>query len=92
MTPWDSQSVASALGVSAPDGLRFSGVTTDTRQLEPGTLFVSQPAPKSGDLPNDPALGILDPHTGVVTHVDSTMGSPKGLLFVPEHGDGSDGE
>ena len=24
--------------------------------------------------------------TGVVTHVDSTMGSPKGLLFVPEHG------
>jgi len=41
VTPWDSQSVASALGVSAPDGLRFSGVTTDTRQLEPGTLFVA---------------------------------------------------
>jgi hypothetical protein len=26
----------------------------------------------------------------VVTHIDSTMGSPKGLLFVPEHGHGSD--
>jgi hypothetical protein len=65
---------------------------TDTAQVEPGTLFVSQPAPKSGDLPNDPALGVLDPHTGVVTHVDSTMGSPKGLLFVPEHGRGSDGK
>ena len=62
---------------------------TDTAQVEPGTLFVSQPAPKSGDLPNDPALGVLDPHTGVVTHIDSTMGSPKGLLFVPEHGRGS---
>jgi len=62
----------------------------DTGQVEPGTLFVSQPAPKSGDLPNDPALGVLDPHTGVVTHIDSTMGSPKGLLFVPEHGHGSD--
>ncbi|HEY2668395.1 MAG TPA: hypothetical protein VGK51_16305, partial [Actinomycetota bacterium] len=64
----------------------------DTAQVEPGTLFVSQPAPKSTDLPNDPALGVVDPHTGVVTHIDSTMGSPKGLLFVPEHGQGSDGE
>lgn len=62
----------------------------DTAQVEPGTLFVSQPAPKSGDLPNDPALGVLDPDTGVVTHIDSTMGSPKGLLFVPERGRGSD--
>jgi hypothetical protein len=35
---------------------------------------------------------VVDPHTGVVTHIDSTMGSPKGLLFVPEHGQGPDGE
>jgi hypothetical protein len=65
---------------------------TDTARVEPDTLFVSQPAPKSGDLPNDPALGVLDPHDGVVTHVDSTMGSPKGLLFVPEHGRESRGK
>jgi hypothetical protein len=48
-----------------------------------GTYFVSQPAPGSGDLPNDPALGVVNLQTGVVTHVDSTLGSPKGLLFVP---------
>jgi hypothetical protein len=48
-----------------------------------GTYFVSQPAPASGDLPNDPALGVVNLQTGVVTHVDSTLGSPKGLLFVP---------
>src|SRR5438105_7043227 len=41
VTAWDSQSVAAALGVSAPPGLRFTGVTTDTRQLTPGTLFVA---------------------------------------------------
>src|SRR2546425_710174 len=38
---WTSDAVASALGVSASEGLRFSGVTTDTRQLESGTLFVA---------------------------------------------------
>jgi len=48
-----------------------------------GTYFVSQPAPGSGDLPNDPALGVVNLKTGVVTHVDSTLKSPKGLLFVP---------
>ncbi|HEU5260909.1 MAG TPA: UDP-N-acetylmuramoyl-tripeptide--D-alanyl-D-alanine ligase [Gemmatimonadales bacterium] len=41
MTVWDSQSVAAALGVSAPKALRFSGVSTDTRHLTPGTLFVA---------------------------------------------------
>src|SRR6266540_3173548 len=38
---WDSESVATALGVSGPRGLRFSGVSTDTRHLAPGTLFVA---------------------------------------------------
>src|SRR5213078_3557842 len=41
VTAWDSQSVATALGVSAPAELRFTGVTTDTRHLAPGTLFVA---------------------------------------------------
>ena len=41
MTAWDSQFVATALGVSGPRGLQFSGVTTDTRELTPGTLFVA---------------------------------------------------
>ncbi|HSS10314.1 MAG TPA: hypothetical protein VLL25_10535, partial [Acidimicrobiales bacterium] len=53
--------------------------------VESGTLFVSQPNPAAGDLPNDPAIGVVDPKTGVVTHVDSTLGSPKGLLFVAGH-------
>jgi UDP-N-acetylmuramoyl-tripeptide--D-alanyl-D-alanine ligase len=38
---WDSEQVASALGVSAPRGLRFTGVGTDTRHLESGALFVA---------------------------------------------------
>lgn len=58
--------------------------TADTDGVAEGTLFVSQPAPGSGDLPNDPALGVVDPHTGVVTHlsVGVSLVSPKGLLFV----------
>jgi len=38
---WDSDAVASALGVSAPQGLHFTGVVTDTRHLTPGALFVA---------------------------------------------------
>ena len=41
MTLWDSKRVAAALGVPGPRGLRFTGVSTDTRQLTPGTLFVA---------------------------------------------------
>ncbi|HSS11688.1 MAG TPA: hypothetical protein VLL25_17510, partial [Acidimicrobiales bacterium] len=65
----------------------------DTSGVESGTLFVSQPNPAAGDLPNDPAIGVVDPKTGVVTHVDLTLGSPKGLLFVAGHeGAGRDAE
>jgi len=38
---WDSEFVATALGVSGPPGLHFTGVETDTRHLTPGTLFVA---------------------------------------------------
>ncbi|MFI6684458.1 hypothetical protein [Streptomyces sp. NPDC050485] len=57
----------------------------DTKGVRPGTLFASQPKPKDGDLPNDPALAVVDQRTGVVTHLDVnvTLQSPKGLLFVP---------
>jgi hypothetical protein len=55
----------------------------DTSAITPGTLFVSQPKPATGDLPNDPGLGIVDPTTGIVTHIASPLTSPKGLLFVP---------
>ncbi len=41
MTTWTSQQVAQALGVAAPGHLSFNGVTTDTRHLTPGTLFVA---------------------------------------------------
>src|SRR5205807_10290675 len=41
VTLWDSKRVAAALGVPGPRGLRFTGVSTDTRQLTPGTLFVA---------------------------------------------------
>jgi hypothetical protein len=53
-----------------------------TQGVPSGTFFVSQPAPSTGDLPNDPAIGVLDPKTGVVTHISSPLLSPKGLLFV----------
>jgi hypothetical protein len=53
-----------------------------------GALFASQPAPKSGDLPNDPALSVVNETTGVVTHlsVGVMLKSPKGLLFVSDSG------
>ena len=41
VTAWDSQLVATALGVSGPRSLRFTGVSTDTRDLTPGALFVA---------------------------------------------------
>ena len=41
MSAWDSDAVASALGTSGPRGLKFTGVSTDTRQLAAGTLFVA---------------------------------------------------
>jgi hypothetical protein len=63
----------------------------DTSDVAAGTLFVSQPAPGTGDLPNDPAIGVVDPATGVVTHVDSTLLSPKGLLFVASQDDQAGG-
>src|SRR3989442_3889668 len=40
VTAWDSGRVAAALAVSGPLGLRFTWVSTDTRALKPGTLFV----------------------------------------------------
>jgi hypothetical protein len=55
----------------------------DTSNVDGPTWFVSQPKPSSGDLPNTPAIGVVDMRTGVVTAVDTTLGSPKGLLFVP---------
>jgi len=41
VTAWDSALVARALSVSGPGGLRFTAVSTDTRDLTPGTLFVA---------------------------------------------------
>src|SRR6266704_476385 len=38
---WTADAVAGALGVPAPDRSTFSGVSTDTRQLNPRTLFVA---------------------------------------------------
>src|SRR5947208_12355534 len=40
VTAWDSQLVATALGVPGPAKLSFGGVATDTRDLTPGALFV----------------------------------------------------
>ena len=57
--------------------------TIDTANVDPGTYFVSQPASKAGDQPNDAALGVVNLKTGVVTHVATSLVSPKGLLFVP---------
>lgn len=64
----------------------------DTRTIRPGTVFVSQPAPSAGDLPNDPALGMLDLSTGVVTRLNATFVSPKGLLVIPADQRGDDGQ
>src|SRR5438445_167982 len=41
MSPWTSESVALALGVPTPGRLAFTDVTTDTRHLKPGALFVA---------------------------------------------------
>ena len=39
--PWTSDEVATALGTPAPAKLRFAAISTDTRHLIPGTLFVA---------------------------------------------------
>ena len=57
----------------------------DVTGADSGRYFVSQPAPSTGDKPNIPALGVVDMKTGVVTQVDTSFGSPKGLAFVPAH-------
>ncbi len=41
MTFWTSERVAKVLGVRAPADLAFTAVSTDTRHLAPGTLFVA---------------------------------------------------
>ena len=41
VTVWAWDSVSVTLGVSGPRGLRFTGVSTDTRHLTPGALFVA---------------------------------------------------
>lgn len=70
----------------------------DTAGVKGGALFASQPKPKAGDLPNDPALAVVDQRTGVVTHlsVGVKLANPKGLLFVPAahhgHRDGADAQ
>ena len=38
---WTSDEVAGALGVSSPAELKFTAISTDTRHLTPGTLFVA---------------------------------------------------
>ena len=55
----------------------------DTSAITPGTMFGSQPKPSTGDLPNDPGLAVVDPTTGVVSHIGAGLTSPKGLLFLP---------
>jgi len=41
MTVWNGARVAEALGVRSPVSLTFTGITTDTRHLTPGALFVA---------------------------------------------------
>lgn len=41
MTAWDSEAVSRAVEAPGPVGLRFTGVSTDTRQLRGGELFVA---------------------------------------------------
>jgi len=41
MTVWNAARVAEALGVRPTSSITFTGVTTDTRQAKPGTLFVA---------------------------------------------------
>lgn len=58
----------------------------NTRDVRPGTVFASQPAPSASDLPNDPALSTVNLTTGVVTHLNLPFASPKGLLPLPADG------
>ena len=67
----------------AVDGASGGIYAIDTAGVAPGTWFVSQPKPGPGDPPNDPALAVVDLTTGLVTHVDSTLQDPRGLLFMP---------
>ncbi len=41
MTRWSAERVASVLGTASVTGVEFSTISTDTRRLEPGALFVA---------------------------------------------------
>src|SRR6266705_6870993 len=41
MTVWTSARVAEALGILAPTAMSFGAISTDTRDLAPGALFVA---------------------------------------------------
>lgn len=41
MTRWPGERIASVLGTPAVTGIAFTGISTDTRSLEPGALFVA---------------------------------------------------
>jgi hypothetical protein len=58
----------------------------DTGKLRPGTVIVSQPA---GDT-SKPALAVVNLSTGVVTDLNTSFVSPKGLLVMPADQGNSD--
>jgi len=58
----------------------------DTTGWAAGTVFVGEPSDNG-----NPLVGVLNLSTGVVTPFGDTFVSPKGLLFVPAHGEGDTG-
>ncbi len=79
----DIEEVRGAGTLYAVDQLGGNVFAIDVTAADKGVFFVSQPNPASGDKPNNAAIGVVDMTSGVVTHIDTTLGSPKGLLFVP---------
>ena len=56
----------------------------DTRGWPAGTVFVGEPSDN-----HNPLVGTLDLSSGRVTSLANAFVSPKGLLFVPETGNGT---
>jgi hypothetical protein len=77
---------ACAVVVPVTAAFAHGGEEGTARELVLTAIAIMQTQPGEHGATADKILGVVDPRTGVVTHVASTFGSPKGLLFVPNHG------
>ena len=83
MTLWTAQDAAAATGGTTPPGWQATGVSIDTRTLQPGDLFVALKAARDGHDFVAQALA-KGAAAALVTHVPKGVSSDAPLLIVKD--------